>query len=192
MDAHVKLIQEDIDTDQFNPSYISFNEVEYIFGTGQTPNEYIDEFGNTDNLSDYIEQNLQGGYSGGSDFQDYMGSTQYDSFMVSEWAVEAAYQLMEDAKQNYDYLLNVPEEQEMAIQTLSSVLGIGKEPDDILGRWGSESELKDKLMGIEQFREWADTEGLVTIGDEWEEYVQDIADSAYTWAIEGQEKVSGI
>jgi len=209
MDAHVKLMQEAIDTDQFNPNYIGLSDIEYMYGTGQSANEYVDEFGNIEILADSIEQKLQTGY-GGSEFQAYMDSSHYDSSEVSQWAVEAAQQLLEDAKENYDYTEDVSSEQEEAIHNLRDGGMIrsqsggysGFVPDDIVGRWDSASELKDELMESESFKETHSkifTSSVYTPSDlniygaeSWEEYVEHVANNAWDWAEEGERKVAGI
>jgi len=198
MDAYAKGTQKEIDVDQFIPEYIGIDSIEYFYGTGESANEYVETYGNVAELVDYLVSSFERGRAV-SDLQDYMDSAHYDSSLLSEWINDAAQQLMEHAKENYDYTYDIPEEQSMALQGIrnsgiaSATYG-GYEfiPDDILEDFDSVETLYDTLMKSEDFKNWVDKQELVFTGDDWEEYVQDFAERVYTWAEEGKEKVAGI
>ena len=148
----------------------------------------------------YIEQNLQGGYSGGEEFKNYMESNQYDSFMVSEWASEAAQQIMENAKENYDYTFDISGEQEEAIEIIEQFGFLGRKiyiPDDVLDNYPSYENLSKNIF--DKQKELWEEEGatyvaVVNEGDE-EELANEadrIAINLMEWAEQGAEKVAGI
>jgi len=209
MDAYAKSTQEEIDVDQFVPAYIDIGSIEFFYGTGESANQYIDTYGSWEELADSIVSSFESG-GVGADIQDYMDSAHYDSSQLSEWINDAAQQLMEHAKENYDYSQNATNQQQDTLYFLEDneiVPNAVSTPDDIFSSFDTEEDLSKVIFEslqearfnldptryedeeeTEEDRDW-----LESVDSEEDKTRADaVAKLAWGWAEEGQEKVSGI
>ena len=210
MDAYARSTEEPFDTDQFNPDFISLGSIHDIFGTGHSANEYVDGFGNASALADEIMSNIEQGY-GSSAIDEYVASSKYDSYELQDWANNAAQQIMEDAKDEYEYTYDIPSEQEEAIEIvenlgfLQGILDTSYPvkiyaPKDILDNYPASEGYKKLSKNIfdKQKQLWEEGgETLLPVMDEGdEEELENEADrvaiNLMEWAEQGEEKVSGI
>ena len=201
VDAYARSTEEPIDTDQFNPDFLDSSSIEDMYGIhGFTDNDYIDEFGNVSALEKHILGEINAGNN--SYFEDYMNSSHYDSYMVQEWAAGAAQQIMDWSEENYDYTINIPSEQEEAIEIVENFGFLGRitHPEHVLDNYPLPDGYKSLSQNIfdkqkQLWEEGGETHVAVIDEADEEELAEEadrIAINIMEWAEQGQSKVSRI
>jgi len=154
MDAYVKTTygEIEIDTSSFFPDNMTLTEIKNFYGTGAftEANDYIDEFSSVSELGEYIEEEINSGTY--DELEEYLNSSQRDDDEISNWAYEAAYWILNDAKKNYDYKLNLSYDHEEAIRVVENFGFLGEiySPYDVLGSYDDYANRYDDYANLSQ------------------------------------------
>ena len=131
-----------------------------------------------------------------------MASSKYDSYELQDWANNAAQQIMEDSKDEYEYTYEIPSEQEEAIEIVENFGFLGRitHPEHVLDNYPASEGYENLSKNIfdKQKQLWEEGgETLLPVMDEGdEEELENEADrvaiNLMEWAEQGNAKFENL